>query len=263
MRTSPRSISLHPLSIRKPLIVALSAAAAALALNPSLTAQSTSPVAPTAASPTAPHRSHPVHHAAKTEQAPTPVPAPEPPPAPKWPMNDQPVPASVNWDSGGLRIIAANSSLQQILAEFAKSTGTKVDGMAQDQRIFGNFGPGKPSDVLAELLHGSGYNFLLVGDTGSGLPREVILSAQATGAVAQRPNVNQQQEDDYDDTPDNQVDTQPQAPPVVPPGPPHTNGTPDGMPVRTPQQIMQDLQMRQQQLQQQQQQQQPGTQPNN
>ena len=180
-------------------------------------------------------------------------------------MNDQPVPASVNWDGSGLRIIAANSSLQQILAEFAKDTGTKVDGIAQDQRIFGNFGPGRPSEVLAELLQGSGYNFLLVGDSGSGLPREVILSAQAAGA-SPRPNPNQQQEDDYDDAPvdNNQVDTQPQAPPVVPPGPSHTNSTPDGMPVRTPQQIMQDLQMRQQQLQQQQQnQQQPGSQPNN
>ena len=179
-------------------------------------------------------------------------------------MNDQPVPASVNWDGNGLRIIAANSSLHQILDEFSKDTGTKVDGVAQDQRIFGNFGPGRPSDVLAELLQGSGYNFLLVGDSGSGLPREVILSAQATNAVANRPNANQQQEDDYDDAPvdNNQVDTQPQAPPVAPPGPPRTNS--DGMPVRTPQQIMQDLQMRQQQLQQQQQnQQQPGNQPNN
>ena len=50
-------------------------------------------------------------------------------------------------------------------------TGAKVEGVGADERIFGAYGPGPARDVLTELLDGSGYNILMIGDLGQGTPR--------------------------------------------------------------------------------------------
>jgi hypothetical protein len=167
-----------------------------------------------------------------------------------WPVNDRPSPASVKWDSRELHINATNSSLQQILSEVESATGAKVEGLGKDERVFGDFGPGQARDVVFQLLQGSGYNILMIGDEGQGVPREIVLSARNTSkmsATAVRPV----QEDTEDDAPDNQYDPQPQ--PLQPPQPLRPGLSPDGgPPIRTPQQIQQELQQRQQQMQQQQ-----------
>jgi hypothetical protein len=189
----------------------------------------------------------PVHHharstahavAASAEAVPAPVtpPAPE---MPKWPVNDPPGPASIVWDSHGLRIDATNSSLQQILKEVSTATGTKVEGLGSDTRIFGAFGPGPARDVLSQLLQGSGYNVLMVGDQGQGTPRELMLSMRHTGDA--QPIVTPNQSSDEDADPDDAA--QPQAPS------PNRPGFAPGGPPRTPQQIMQEMQQRQQQMQ--------------
>ncbi|MGA3081855.1 MAG: hypothetical protein ABSD44_10790 [Terracidiphilus sp.] len=126
------------------------------------------------------------HHAAPPEQSPLPPPAalPAPPPepeAPLWPANEKPVDATVTWDSLGLRIDASNSSLEQILNDVAADTGAKVEGFDADERVFGAFGPGQARDVLSQLLQGSGYNVMLIGDQGQGTPREIVLSARHAG----------------------------------------------------------------------------------
>ena len=102
---------------------------------------------------------------------------------PDWPVNDKPSPASVVWDATGLRINASNSSLQQILSEVSTETGTKVEGMGADQRVYGVYGPGQARDVLSQLLQGSGYNVLLAGDIGQGAPR-----ADRTQSAPERPH---------------------------------------------------------------------------
>ncbi len=202
------------------------------------------------------------HHRAQPDPTPPPQeqPAPDPPQpeTPQWPVNETPVKPSVTWDSQGLRIQANNSSLHDILNEVSTDTGAKVEGMGTDERVFGEYGPGAARDVIAQLLHGSNYNVLMIGDQGEGTPRQIVLSARRTGspANANRPNPDQPQDEDY--VPDEpQADDQPVQPPVmtgrppmpmVPQGPP---GTP-----RTPQQVLQELQQRQQQMQDQQQQQQ-------
>jgi hypothetical protein len=54
--------------------------------------------------------------ATAAQAAPAPVPVTPPAPElPKWPANEKAVQATVTWDSQGLRIEAANSSLEQIL----------------------------------------------------------------------------------------------------------------------------------------------------
>lgn len=204
------------------------------------------------------------HPASKTQQPASavaqtpPVPkTPAAPPLPDWPANSHPVPAKVVWDSHGLRVEASNSSLDQILHEVAADTGAKVEGLSQDQRIFGTFGPGPARDVLTQLLDGSGYNLLLIGDMGQGTPRQIVLSTRnkGTGQTAARPT-QPQDDDDSADEPEPQpepVQMQPQQPP--PPQPQQMQGNPfgGGGAPRSPQEIMQELQMRQQQMQQQQQ----------
>ncbi len=188
---------------------------------------------------------------------------------PKWPVNDSPSQASVTWDSHGLRIDASNSSLQQILNDVSRQTGTKVEGMGSDQRVYGSYGPGQAREVISQLLQGSGYNVLLAGDLGSGAPRQVVLSPRRGGAGSSPAMAGTPEQDNNpdDDIPDNsEVDEQPPPPPQQPvPMQPNPNVGRPGFgpngPIRTPQQVMEEMQR--QQLLQQQQQQQQGAQPNN
>lgn len=84
----------------------------------------------------------------------------------------------VTWDNRGLEIEAWNSSLNEILREIAAKTGAKLEGVTQDQRIFGSYGPGTGSDVLSKLLEGSGYNVLIFRGHGGHSPLTISLSAR-------------------------------------------------------------------------------------
>jgi len=189
--------------------------------------------------------------AATPQAVPVSPPAPAPP---DWPANDKPAEGSVVWNSQGLRIEASNSSLSQILKDVETATGVRVQGLGSDLRIFGSYGPGPARDVLAQLLDGSGYNMLMIGDQGQGTPREIVLSAQPSGAASPAVNSPTASNDENND-----ADEQPEQPPLQPQQPPALrNGFAPGAPPRTPQQIMQEMQQRQQQQNQQQQ-----NQPNN
>jgi hypothetical protein len=203
-------------------------------------------------------KSH-AHPPAKKQDPPPVAQAPPPPPMPDWPANDKPSPASVVWDATGLRINASNSSLQQILSEISTETGSKVEGMGADQRVYGVYGPGQARDVLSQLLQGSGYNVLLAGDIGQGAPRQIVLSPRQNGPAGAPAGMNRPQQDQEEDIPE-QPEDQPQ-PPVQAPqtqNPVRPGFGPNG-PIRTPQQVMEEMQQRQ--LQQQQMQQQPQQQP--
>jgi hypothetical protein len=186
--------------------------------------------------------------------------APVAPPAPDWPANDRPAEATVTWDSHGLSIVAANSSLLQVLKDISLRTGATLEGLGKDQRIFGIYGPGPARDVISQLLDGSGYNVLMIGDQGQGTPRQIILSSQS-GSSQPPGNVNSNtssEEDTEADQQAQQVETPPQE---QQPSPPQTSVTP-AVPVRSQQQFIDELKQREQQLLQQQQQQQPQPQQN-
>lgn len=232
--------------------LAASAIAAALAAPAPISAQP-SPISqtqPGAAPQSAPlhrraiHRAHPDKPSPSTLAA---APAPAPPTAPKppdWPANDPPALANVVWDSHGLSIQAANSSLDQILKDVSTETGAKVEGFSKDQRIFGSYGPGPTREVLSELLDGSGYNLLMVGGRTADDPLQVVLSARPTGP-APPPAPSAQAEAENDIAPDEPEVQQPQ-PPV--PFPARIENNPAPQP-RTPQQIMQEMMQHQQQAQ--------------
>ena len=198
-----------------------------------------------------PHKTQ-AHKRTATAKQPTPPPPPQPeaPPAPKppdWPANDRPADATVVWNSQGLRIDAANSSLSQILKDVSTATGTKVEGLGPDQRIFGTYGPGPARDVIARLLYGSGYNVLMIGDQGQGTPRSVLLSTQIKGGGTQQVANGNNDSSANDDSAD--ADEQPEQPQPQPQPPGLRNGFAPGAPPRSPQQIMQEMQQRQQQQQ--------------
>jgi hypothetical protein len=151
------------------------------------------------------------------------------------------------FDSRGLLVVASNSSLEQILKEVSLETGVKVEGMDADQRIFGTYGPGPARDVISQLLDGSGYDVLMIGDRGEGTPRRIVLTARSGIAGAQN-TANKAATPPSNDTTDaDQPPPEPQAEPEPPQ--PEQNGAAPPVPVRTPQQIMQEIQERQRQQQ--------------
>jgi hypothetical protein len=195
------------------------------------------PPAPAASDATqAPAHRLAAHRASKPKPAAVQT-APTAPPAPDWPINDRPSPASVAWSSSELHIDAANSSLQQILLDVSNATGADVEGLGKDERIFGAFGPGTAHDVLSQLLQGTGYNVVMVGDQGQGVPREIILSERNTSKTSQLPArpTSEEPEDEAQDYP--QYDPQPQPQPQQQPQPPVRPGFPNENPgpLRNPQ----------------------------
>ncbi|MGB6723059.1 MAG: hypothetical protein WBE72_19840, partial [Terracidiphilus sp.] len=187
-----------------------------------------------------PHRRAVAKPSPAASAAPAPA-APVAPPAPDWPVNDKPSPATVVWDSHGLRVDAVNSSLEQILKDVSAATGAKVEGLGADQRVFGVYGPGPARDVLSQILEGSGYNVLMIGDRGEGTPRQIVLSARPTGPAPVNAGRSTSNDDDYEAEQPQIIDQPYPRNSFQPPTPP-----PPGMPLRSPQQIFQEMQQRQQ-----------------
>ena len=189
-------------------------------------------------------RSQKPSHKPSASQAPPPAPV-----MPNWPVNDRPSPATIAWNSPQLRIGAANSSLQQILSDVSTATGTSFEGLprdGKDERIFGDFGPGPAHDVLSQLLQGTGYNVVMIGDQGQGVPRHIILSARSSsktppGLSRPTPDENEDDSADYPQyDPQPQPQQQPQQPPLpVRPGFPADGSVPGRIPMQYPQQQQQ------------------------
>lgn len=160
-------------------------------------------------------------------------------------------PAKIVFTENSLLIHAENSSLAEILHQFAEKSGMQISGLGNDERVFGNFGPGAPRDVLADLLNGTAYNQVLLGDLSNGAPRELILTPTTHGDVSS--GVPAPQAATAADEPEPEAAEVPQPPPPPDLSPAPVTAAPPQQ-VKTPQQLFEQLQqMRQQQQQQQQQ----------
>ena len=217
-------------------------AAAVLSTTPAIEAQPGQPANSATASTAkkSPRHRTPVQPPTPPPQA-QPAPDPPAPEPPKWPVNDTPAKPSVTWDSQGLRIEATNASLHEILNQVSADTGAKVEGIGADERVFGDFGPGTTRDVISQLLHGSSYNVLMIGDQGSGTPRQIVLSTRRTGNSQAQSNRPVQQDAPDEDVPEQpEADDQPVQPPLIN-GRPPMQMVPQGPPgaPRTPQQVLQ------------------------
>jgi hypothetical protein len=197
-----------------------------------------------------------------TQSSPTTSALPPSPPATAPSLLDHPAqPAKVTLAAGRLSVQADNSSLSQILHQVSEAGGMKVEGLQAggngDQRIFGSYGPAAPRDVLSELLNGSGYNVMMLGETPAGVPRELALTLRSgEGVPNPPPNSGNAMRSDENDEP-----IQPtQYPDEQEPPPQQTPNVPNR--VRSPQEMLQELQRVHQQQQQQQQPQEIDSQPN-
>jgi hypothetical protein len=187
---------------------------------------------------------------------------PAPPPAPLTPSQLPPNHAKVTYTDGTLFVSASNSSLNQILREISRETGIRISGGVTDERVFGQYGPDAPAQILSALLDGTGSNMLLAqGDSDT--PAELILTPRQGGPSPPSPNSHAFDEDASADNRNSsnaeQPETQPAPPdqshPVTPPVTPETPAaaatdssqqqSPNG--VKTPQQIYDQLQKLRQQ----------------
>lgn len=114
--------------------------------------------------------------------------------------------ASVKFADGQLSIHATNATLSEVLFQIEKATGAEIaiPSGTEQQRVAGDFGPGTASEVLGDLLNGSGLNFVVIGSpTDSTQLRSVLLSRKEGGA--ETPSAFAQQ-----DTPDTAQNNAPQ-----------------------------------------------------
>jgi hypothetical protein len=201
---------------------------------------------------------------------------PQPPPAPPLtPEQMPPVPPQVTYQNGQLTIVAQNSSLRDILTAVGVQTGASLEMPpgAGDERAVVRLGPAAPRDVIAALLQGSNFDYILLGSPGNpNALRRIILSPRGnapagppgmgTGVMGgsspgnppgqpPRPFVQsmppeQVEEPEGEEAPEpvpppNQVPEE-QARPSLP-----TPQVPGPSQVKTPQQLLQELQRMQQQ----------------
>ena len=90
-----------------------------------------------------------------------------------------PVPPQVSYQNGQLTIVAPNSTLGDILRAVRKQTGAEIEIPAATERVVTHLGPGPAREVVAELLNGSRFNYVLLGSAGNdGVLTRVVLVAK-------------------------------------------------------------------------------------
>ena len=117
-----------------------------------------------------------------------PAPQPTPPPTPEQGPSSPP---EVSYQAGQLVIVARNSTMADVLNAVKQKTGASVEMPASSsERVVGKFGPGAPRDVMAQLLNGSHYDYVLLGSPADpGALKKVVLMARVNGP---QPNPQQQ-----------------------------------------------------------------------
>lgn len=201
---------------------------------------------------------------------------PQAPPPPPTLEQQPPAAPQVTYKNGQLSIDSRNATLSQVLRSVQAQTGASVEMPpgAGNERVVATLGPGQPKDVLASLLNGSKFNYVILGEASNpGAVQKVILMASAGGTpttsiatIAQNPPLTPQQpqaieppEEDYQQANEQEIETQNQPGQPTPSEGELNPGVinPAG---RTPEQMLQELQRMQQQQQQMQQQLNPANQ---
>ena len=209
------------------------------------------------------------------KKAKKPVPLPPLPSGPTGPVQPipldsmAPVPPQVSYQNEQLTIVAPNSTLGDILRAVRKQTGAEIEVPSAPERVVTHLGPGPAREIMAELLNGSRFNYVLLGSpSNDALLTRVVLVAKtgpdtmslpsgASLAEQQLPgmqaNPGQPQPEmgpdanDADATEENADDNADQA--AAEAEQPPANA--DQPPVKTPQEMLQEMQQRQLMMQQQ------------
>ena len=177
------------------------------------------------------------------EQAAPPAPppvaqTPPPPAAPQLPptlMNQPPVNPTVTMRNGLLTIDAPNSTLSEVLNGVRQATGAVLEGVSPSDRVAVRLGPGSPRDVVAALLQGTSYNYLILGsDLDPNAVTHILLSQgsssseptpppQQPAAVIQPPIQLPPEPPELPDQGNAAFSEGEQAPPALPPQPQPVN----------------------------------------
>jgi hypothetical protein len=91
---------------------------------------------------------------------------------------------NVTYIEGKLRVVAKNAILSDILKAIAAKTGAAIEiPEGADERVVSLLGPAPARDVIAALLNGSHYNYVLVGtEADSAEVARVIVTAKTEKA---------------------------------------------------------------------------------
>lgn len=127
--------------------------------------------------------------------------APQLPPLPSGPTGPVPqmpldsmaaVPPRVSYQNGQLTIVSPNSTLGDILRAVKKQTGAEIEVPPATERVVTNLGPGPAREVIAELLNGSRFNYVLLGspEDSSALTRVVLVAKSGPENVGVASNNN-------------------------------------------------------------------------
>lgn len=193
-------------------------------------------------------------------------------PVPQIPLDSiAPVPPQVSYQNGQLTIVAPNSTLGDILRAVRKQTSADIEVPPATERVVTHLGPGPAREIVAELLNGSRFNYVLLGspEDASALTRVVLVAKSGPDNVAavngqpqpQQPQPGQPQgnmapppqdqpqdvadaPDAAEENPDENADQNVAAEAEQQVAPPDAPG------IKTPQQMLQEMQQRQLQLQQ-------------
>ena len=113
--------------------------------------------------------------------------APQQPAEPARPEQMPPTAPQVTYENGQLSIVAQNSTLSSILAAVKARTGAQLEMPADtvNDRVAVKLGPGNPRDMLASLLEGSRFDYIVLGSaTDPTAVAQVILTPHRGGAAA-------------------------------------------------------------------------------
>jgi hypothetical protein len=139
------------------------------------------------------------------------------PPLPATLMNSAPVKPEVTMENGQLTIDAPNSTLSDVLSGIHSATGASIEGASPTERVAVKLGPGTPEQVIAALLRGTPYDYVILGTLGK---QDVVARVLLTQQTNLPPDTPQAQS--------GQAMGRPQQPAFQPPP------TDYGQPVRTP-----------------------------
>src|SRR6266496_560180 len=108
------------------------------------------------------------------------------------------VPPQVSYENNQLTIVAPNSTLADILRAVRKQTGAEIEIPSAPERVVTHLGPGPAREVVAELLNGSRFNYVLLGSPGNEaqLTRVVLVAKTGSDTVgpATGPSLAEQQQ---------------------------------------------------------------------
>jgi hypothetical protein len=217
---------------------------------------------------------HTHKRAAKAAAAPV---QPQAPAGPLKPLNLDEIPATppqVSYGNGQLTIVAQNSTLSDILRAVHQQTGAIVETPGNaNERVMVHIGPGPARDVLASLLNGSHFDYVMLGSAENPTAVSHVILTAKSGAA--EPNANPVQQanagqpaaapdgeqqdvtqdvgtDDFasaDDEPQGEIPAD-QPAPDVDQAQQQPQQMPNGQVMRSPEQLLQELQQRQLQQQQ-------------